>query len=355
VIKPRKPDNEADRLRALHALRILDTEPEAAYDDLVGIAASLCDTPSALISLVDGERQWLKSQRNVTLLSAARDDSFCGHAILNPQQVMVVADAAVDPRFAFNPLVTEVGVRFYAGSPLVDRDGLAVGALCVLDRRPRSLEPEQVVALQALSRQVMRLIELRRTSHALALQLRERDWYEQQLAQYQSTLESLNADLLEQARTDPLTGLLNRRAFASALMVNVETAHLDGGPLSVALLDLDYFKTINDLHGHDKGDAVLQALADMLRARAPSASLVARYGGEEFAVLLPGLDATQAMRECETLRHEVVLLRAGVPVTASFGVATYQPQESAEQLLKRADLALYRAKRAGRDCVSLAE
>ncbi|QNH16341.1 MULTISPECIES: sensor domain-containing diguanylate cyclase [unclassified Xanthomonas] len=355
MIKPRKPDNEADRLRALHALQILDTEPEASYDDLVGIAASLCDTPSALISLVDDERQWLKSQRNVTLLSATRDDSFCGHTILTPQQVMVVNDAAVDPRFAFNPLVTEVGVRFYAGSPLVNSDGLAVGALCVLDRRPRTLEPEQVVALQALSRQVMQLIELRRTSHALALQLHARDGYEQQLAQYQSTLETLNAELLQQSRTDPLTGLLNRRAFATALLVNAEAARFSPAPLSVALLDLDYFKHINDLHGHDKGDAVLLALADMLRARAPAGSLVARYGGEEFAVLMPGLDAAEAMHECETLRQETSLLQTGVPLTASFGVATYQPDESAEQLLKRADQALYRAKRAGRDCVSLAE
>ncbi|PPT93389.1 diguanylate cyclase [Xanthomonas theicola] len=355
MIKPRKPDNEAARLRALHALQIMDTEPEAAYDDLVGIAASLCDTPSALISLVGEERQWLKSQRNVALLSTARDDSFCGHAILAPQQVLVVADAAVDPRFAFNRLVTEAGVRFYAGAPLVSSEGLAVGALCVLDRRPRSLEPEQVVALQALSRQVMQLIELRRTSHALAWQLRERDWYEQQLAQYQSSLESLNADLLEQSRTDPLTGLLNRRAFATALMVNAEVAQMSASPLSVALLDLDYFKNINDLHGHDKGDAVLLALADMLRMQAPPGSLVARYGGEEFAVLLPGMDARQAMLECEALRQETSLLQLGVPLTASIGVAALQPPESAEQLLKRTDLALYQAKRAGRDCVSLAE
>ncbi|MCT8271331.1 sensor domain-containing diguanylate cyclase [Xanthomonas translucens pv. undulosa] len=355
MIKPRKPDNEAERLRALHALQILDTAPEAAYDDLVGIAASLCDTPSALISLVDEERQWLKSQRNVTLLSTARDDSFCGHTILAPQDVLVVRDAAADPRFAFNPLVTEVGVRFYAGAPLLNSEGLAVGALCVLDCRPRTLEPEQVVALQALSRQVMQLIELRRTSHALAQQLRERDCYEQQLAGYQASLESLNAELLKQSRTDPLTGLLNRRAFATALMINAEAAQSSPAPLSVALLDLDYFKHINDLHGHDKGDAVLLALADMLRAQTPPGSLVARYGGEEFAILLPGLDARQAMHECETLRQETALLQLGVALTASVGVAALQPGESAEQVLKRADLALYRAKRAGRDCVSLAE
>ncbi|MBB5940694.1 MULTISPECIES: GGDEF domain-containing protein [unclassified Xanthomonas] len=354
MIKPRKPDNEAARLQALHALQILDTEPEASYDDLVDIAAKLCDTPSALISLVDDERQWLKAQRNVRLLSTARDESFCGHTILTPEQVMVVADATADARFQHNPLVTEGGVRFYAGAPLLTRDGLPVGTVCVLDNRPRTLQPEQLAALQALSRQVMQLIELRRSSHALALQLRERAWYEQQLLQYQHSLESLNAELLEQARTDPLTGLLNRRAFATALMTHAEAAQRGAAPLSVAILDLDYFKSVNDLHGHDKGDEVLLALADMLRTRMSPDSVVARYGGEEFALLLPGLDAAQAVRTCERLRQDTSLLQLGVPLTASIGVATLQGRESAEDLLKRADQALYEAKRAGRDCVSLA-
>ncbi|WP_295924689.1 sensor domain-containing diguanylate cyclase [uncultured Xanthomonas sp.] len=354
MIKPRKPDNEAARLQALHALQILDTEPEASYDDLVGIAAKLCDTPSALISLVDAERQWLKAQRNVCLLSTARDESFCGHTILTPEQVMVVADATADARFQHNPLVTEGGVRFYAGAPLLTREGLPVGTVCVLDNRPRTLQPEQLAALQALSRQVMQLIELRRSSHALALQLRERAWYEQQLLQYQESLESLNAELLEQARTDPLTGLLNRRAFATALMIHAEAAQPGSAPLSVAILDLDYFKSVNDLHGHDKGDEALLALADMLRARLPPESVVARYGGGEFALLLPGMDAAQAMRACERLRQDTSLLQLGVPLTASIGVATLQGRESAEDLLKRADQGLYQAKRAGRDCVSLA-
>ncbi|PPU92273.1 sensor domain-containing diguanylate cyclase [Xanthomonas albilineans] len=355
MIKPCKSDNEAARLRALHALNILDTEPEAAYEDLVGIAASLCDTPSALISLVDEERQWLKSQRNVNLLSTSRDESFCGHTILLPQQVMIVPDAAEDPRFKFNRLVTEGGVRFYAGAPLLTSEGLAVGTLCVLDNRPRTLDLSQVAALQALSRQVMQLIELRRTSHALSLQLREREWYEQQLLRYQSSLETLNADLLEQARTDPLTGLLNRRAYATALMVEVESAQVNAAALSVAILDLDYFKSINDLHGHDKGDEVLLALAQMLRVHAPPDCLVARYGGEEFAILLPWMQTEQAVHTCEMLREETGLLRLGVPLTASIGVATLRAPESAEQLLKRADQALYQAKRAGRDCVCLAE
>ncbi len=308
------------------------------------------------MTLVDAERQWFKAATGVERGEAPRAISFCAHAILDPERLLLVEDTLQDPRFHDNPMsIGTPPVRFYAGAPLLSQDGFALGTLCVFGDRPSRLSAEQQQALLALSRQASYLMQLHSVSRSLERQLRERDWYEQQLSHYHTSLESLNADLLEQSRTDPLTGLFNRRAFASALLVNVEAAQFAPTPLSIALLDLDYFKAINDLHGHDKGDAVLQVLADMLRAQVPPGSLAARYGGEEFAVLLPGFDAQRAMHACELLRQEVALLQLGVPLTASFGVATHQPGESAEQLLKRADLALYRAKRAGRDCVSLAE
>ncbi|UYB53719.1 sensor domain-containing diguanylate cyclase [Xanthomonas sp. AM6] len=356
MIKPQLPSNEAERLAALRQLQILDTPAEAAFDDLTMVAATICATPQAALTLIDAQRQWFKAATGAARGEAPRAISFCAHAILDPDRILLVEDTLQDPRFHDNPMsIGTPPVRFYAGAPLLSQDGFALGTLCVFGDHPAHLSQEQQRALMALSRQASYLVQLHSVSRRLEKQLRERDWYEQQLAQYQASLESLNADLLEQSRTDPLTGLFNRRAFASALLVNVEAAQLDPTPLAVALLDLDYFKNINDLHGHDKGDAVLRALADMLRAQAPPGCLVARYGGEEFAVLMPGLDAQQAMHECETLRQETSLLRLGLPLTASFGVAAHLPGESAEQLLKRADLALYQAKRAGRDCVALAE
>ena len=134
------PDNEADRLRALHALLILDTPPEERFDKIARFAADEFGVPIVLISLLDGERQWFKSRVGLPVCETARDVSFCGHAILDAGP-MVVADACADPRFADNPLVTgEPGIRFYAGAPLQLASGVRLGTLCLIDRVPRILD-----------------------------------------------------------------------------------------------------------------------------------------------------------------------------------------------------------------------
>ena len=210
MVKPERPANEARRLDALRRARILDTAPEDGFDDLIRIAAAICRMPIALVSLVDEDRQWFKARRGIDFEQTARDDSFCAHSLLQPEQLMIVPDARLDPRFRDNPFVTgELRVRFYAGAPLLDPDGLPLGSFCVMDREPRVLDEEQKLALVALSRQASRLIELRRVSGELELQLREREWYEEQLQQYQLALEQENASLVELTRTDPLTGLPN--------------------------------------------------------------------------------------------------------------------------------------------------
>ncbi len=162
-MKPPVPADEAARLAALRSLDILDTDPEEAFDDLAALAASVCQAPIGLISLVEDGRQWFKSRVGWTAAGETpRDVSFCAHAILQPD-LLVVPDAAADPRFADSPLVTgEPGVRFYAGAPLVLPDGHAVGTLCVMDRRPRELTAEQARALRALGRQATALLRMRR-------------------------------------------------------------------------------------------------------------------------------------------------------------------------------------------------
>ena len=214
---PPKPDNEEARLDALYSFDILDSAPEQGFDDLVRIAAGICGVPMAAVTLIDRDRQWFKAQVGIEHPDPSRESSFCAHAILAPERTMVVPDATRDTRFADNPLVTaENDIRFYAGAPLLTRDGFALGALCVVDDQPRDLAPFQCEALEALSRQVTHLLELRRVSRDLSHQLRERAWYEQQMRLYQAQLEQQNAELSEQTRTDPLTGLPNRRAFAAA-------------------------------------------------------------------------------------------------------------------------------------------
>jgi signal transduction histidine kinase len=156
------PNNEPQRLVALREYDILDSTPEQAFDDLTRIAARICGTPMALVSLVDQRRQWFKARWGVDAMETPRDVSFCAHAILQPG-LFIVPDAAKDPRFVDNALVTsDFGLRFYAGALLHTPDGHALGTLCVLDRTPRELDDEQKAALEALARQAMAQMELRR-------------------------------------------------------------------------------------------------------------------------------------------------------------------------------------------------
>ncbi|MDT5039283.1 MAG: hypothetical protein QOE51_268 [Actinoplanes sp.] len=162
------PANETDRLAALYSLNVLDSGPERDFDDIVALAANVCDVPMALVTMVDFDRQWFKAQVGTDLTETPRELSFCAHAILGTD-LLVVPDAREDTRFADNPAVHVAGgIRFYAGAPLVTTDGFALGALCVLDSRPRRLEIEQLQALRALARQVTAQLELRRYSIALA-------------------------------------------------------------------------------------------------------------------------------------------------------------------------------------------
>jgi GAF domain-containing protein len=163
--------HEAQRLAALSEYRILDTTPEQAYDDLTVLAASVCHVPIALISLVDQSRQWFKARIGLDRAETPREVALCAHTILQTEP-LVVNDALKDERFARNELVTEAPhIRFYAGFPLITSDGFALGTLCAIDRKPHRLGPEQTRAMQALARQVMALLELRRVSAHLATAL----------------------------------------------------------------------------------------------------------------------------------------------------------------------------------------
>jgi len=160
--------HERERLDALRAWRVLDTEAEASFDELTQLASRLCGTPIALVSLVDENRQWFKSRVGLDAEETPRDVAFCSHAILE-SSTMVVEDTQLDDRFANNPLVVgDPRIRFYAGAPLVDSCGHALGTLCVIDREPRKLNEEQMLALELLSHQVIRLMELRKANWELA-------------------------------------------------------------------------------------------------------------------------------------------------------------------------------------------
>jgi GAF domain-containing protein len=162
------PANEAERLEALRNYRILDTAPETVFDDIALIASTLCDTPIALMTLVDRERQWFKARVGQENLETNRDYAFCAYTILG-DDVLVVEDAAADQRFVDNPLVTsEPHIRFYVGAPLIDSKGHALGSLCAIDRQPRKINEQQKRSLAALARSIVTHLELRRVSAELA-------------------------------------------------------------------------------------------------------------------------------------------------------------------------------------------
>ncbi|HYK03091.1 MAG TPA: ATP-binding protein [Thermoanaerobaculia bacterium] len=162
MIVPSVDATEHQRLAALERYGILDTSPEDGFDELVRLAAAICGTPIALISLVDATRQWFKARLGLEASETPRTASFCAYAI-HESTVFVVPDATKDPRFAANPLVVgEPRIRFYAGAPLTSPDGYNLGTLCVIDSTPRSLSDDQRTALTAIARQVIAQLELRR-------------------------------------------------------------------------------------------------------------------------------------------------------------------------------------------------
>lgn len=200
------PD-EAQRLERLRRFGILDTLPQEAFDHITALASAICDTPIALISLVDENRQWFKSRMGLDAAETSREVAFCAHAIHQPDQVMVVEDATRDPRFRDNPLVTgHPDIRFYAGAPIVTDDGHAMGTVCVIDQRSRHLGAAQQAALQSLARLVLTLME---HDHQQREQAAERERAAARASEIQTSLAAAGLDLLSFIDTEYVYRYIN--------------------------------------------------------------------------------------------------------------------------------------------------
>jgi CheY-like chemotaxis protein len=161
------PQNEDERLAELLSYDVLDTEAEQLFDDLTALASQICETPIALISLIDPDRQWFKSRVGLDAEETSREIAFCSHAILQ-EEVFEISNATIDPRFHDNPLVTGApDIRFYAGAPLITPSGHAIGTLCAIDRKPKTLTEAQKASLQTLSKSVVAHLELKRKNREL--------------------------------------------------------------------------------------------------------------------------------------------------------------------------------------------
>src|ERR1700761_3634679 len=259
MIEAPKPPQEERRLAALHALNLLDTEPEERFDRITRLAQRVFGAQMSAFTLVDSDRQWFKSRVNMDSPEDPLETGFCPHAILDPD-TMVIPDAREDARFHDNPLVTgDPNIRFYAGHPVAGPGGEVLGTLCVIDDKPRAREDFDAEAL----REFAAMVEAEVASFSLAI-------------------------------GDELTGLANRRGFEMLGERLVRAARRLDLPLSVIYADLDNMKPINDTYGHEAGDAALVEVAAVLGSTLRASDLVARLGGDEFCALLVGAAAQAA-------------------------------------------------------------
>ncbi len=317
MIAAPKPPDEERRLAALHALKLLDTEPEERFDRITRLAQRVFGTQMANFTLVDADRQWFKSRVGAEGEEDPLDTGFCPHAIL-AAETTVVADAREDERFHDNPLVTgDPNIRFYAGHPVAGPGGEVLGTLCVVDDKPRPIDDFDREALAEFAA----MVEAEVASFSLAI-------------------------------GDELTGLANRRGFEMLGERLVAAARRLDLPVSVIYADLDNMKPINDTCGHESGDVALQEVAEVLSSTLRASDLVARLGGDEFCALLIGAasDAAPSLiaRVAERLAARNAEAERPWGLSLSLGVAESPAGEEKPlwDVVAEADAAMFEAKRA---------
>lgn len=305
------PADELQRQRNLERFGLLDTAEDEHFHRIVRLAARVLEAPIALISLVEGDRQWFLARHGLDAEQTPREMAFCAHAICQAEP-LVVPDASQDPRFCTNPLVTgPPSIRFYAGAQLVSPEGHSLGTLCVIDRVPRRVSSSVVETLQDLARLVEREMELRR-----------------------------------QIVHCPTTGLRSRANFLEQAQRELQRCSAAGRGMALLLLDLDHLRQSNQHGSHADGDQRLRDVAATLLNQSRPSDLLGRLADYTFAVLLVDVDLDEAMLRVEALREEVnaqhgVFSASGHRRQASGGLSLLAPGDhEIETLMRRAEQAL---------------
>ncbi|MFC0252163.1 putative bifunctional diguanylate cyclase/phosphodiesterase [Massilia consociata] len=347
--RPRIPLDEAQRLAALHATKLLGSAPEETFDRITRTAARLLDVPIALVSLVDKDRQWFKSRTGLDACETPREISFCAHAITTDEP-FVVPDAAQDARFFDNPLVTgSLHLRFYAGIQLYSIERKKIGTLCVIDRRPRQIGPAELDALRDLARTVEQLVyhrQLAIAAQALSEQLRGADARPERAAE--------SGELAWLVAHDVLTGLPNRQEMVRAIQASIARCREHGRPALVACLNIDRFKRFNELLGHRAGDEILVNIARSVQALLREGDLLARSGSDEFLILLHARsdhpEPERALERIMAVANRAIPAPGGeIALTFSIGTALMPKDgDDADALLNNAVTAMRHAKAQGR-------
>lgn len=315
MITPPTPINEPQRLDTLRSLNVLDSAPEERFDRLTRLAKRLFGVPIALVSLVDADRQWFKSCIGLDATETSRDVSFCGHAILE-DDILVVPDTLSDVRFHDNPLVTDApNIRFYAGCPLTVVNGSKLGTLCLIDVNPREMSEDDLELLRDLARMA-----------------------EQELSAVQL------------ATTDELTKISNRRGFETLATHGLNMCQRLERPATMLFFDLNGFKAVNDTFGHAEGDRALVTFSEVLIHSMRQSDVVGRLGGDEFVVLLTSATATETeiilnrMQEDLTKKNQEV--KRGYDIKFSVGIIEFdlETHKDIHGVLAAADSEMYKNK-----------
>lgn len=339
------PNNEALRINALQRYQILDTPPDGAFDRITALLSQLLDVPIAIASLVDTDRIWFKSHHGVDVSEITRVPGLCASAILS-NGPYIISDARIDPRSLTNPLVAgEFGLRFYAAVPLKTHDNYNLGTLCCLDFKPRTPTKEQIEILETLAQVIMDQMELRLAARRVDA--------------LHKNLQDLHETLLVQAAHDSLTEIWNRGAIMELLDQALDRSRREKLPLSVMILDIDFFKRVNDTYGHQAGDDVLIAVVRRLQEVFRNSDFIGRIGGEEFLCVMYPCPMKEATRIAERCRQAVCTVpisigddkQTALDVTISGGIFSTDNDIdiAAKKIIKKADDALYSAKQNGRN------
>lgn len=315
--EPVTPIDEAKRQEALDATGWVDSAPSERFDRYTRLVRRLFNVPTALISLVDRDRQWFKSRQGLDATETPRNISFCGHAIAN-SDLLVVENATRDQRFHDNPLVTkDPNIRFYAGCPIETPDGYKIGTLCIIDDKPREFSEADKEALQDIGAMV-----------------------------------SDELTTMRLASIDDLTGLSNRRAFNMLANQSLKAARRNNHDAVLVMIDLDGFKKINDTLGHAAGDQALKDFAEAMKQVFRDSDIVGRLGGDEFCVLLTETDRHAAGSAIDRFFNAVEerndRTAANNRLAFSAGVIEFDKDRyaSIDEMLADADALMYQRKRA---------
>jgi diguanylate cyclase (GGDEF)-like protein len=331
------------KLAGMHVVDVFYTPLEERFERVTRLARRSLDVPVAAITCLSMDKQWFKSVAGWAVTELPVSHSICP-ITLEDNRICVINDTQEDFRTVEHPLVVNrPNFRFYAGYPLQESSGLAVGTLCVFDTKPRNFTEEQLCTLHDLG------------------EIARHELLSNQLSDAQSELVSKLGAARREALFDPLTRIWNRRGAESLLRSTLKKAQDTDTDIAICLLDIDNFKDINDTHGHQAGDQVLRKLAAMLVSSVRGDDILCRYGGDEFLLIMPETSAADASQIAERARRTVsesaVQVReAKVQASVSIGLAARHrgAEITLEGLLKQIDDALLVCKREGRNQIRLA-